>query len=1054
MSNPSNDLNPDFQFTAPSMSKSATDGGAFRTIHGLSRPRIARVRKSLHNRTMRGVSVSRKFDTSLNPLQPVSDDCGRVWMKNCDLESGNRNEVSDFVASGMADTITDRMKNLDVKADRDNAENKAIFGLGDSMILDQLGKLKTGDQSKGSHYTSQTGALPEGIGNHFTTEVVNIQGEDSIAIEVQAPQCQANDGIQIKHQFLYTRKQENLSIPELSTPSPKDNKHMEFGAREPGKDDVTGKMKVKYEEPALAQTWATSNVFPKERGEHAYQFSRDTSVVHLDENRVSNDCQQTQLACAGMLHKDLIYATELLGINEGKNIRFGEGRENASSCCVNEGAVEASSEECLSAFKTESCKSVKVLSEMSGENEEVSSGRNDQAQSNRDCKTQFFSASSSESGESAPFEFSASSSVEYQTVPAIRSQKKKIRTKVGLDSYNYYKNTPLSNAQSTIHFSLNSRGPVVLSSGIQLNEHLSNHNCKRRPSSEMDKRKHVKQGITSPSATTLAAMEACEKWRSRGNQAYSSGDPDKAEDYYTKGVNCISKSEASRDELRALMLCFSNRAAVRMSLERFRDALMDCRAASEIDPNFFRVRVRKANCHLALGEVAEALPLLMKLLLLGTEVCVDRKLIVEASESFQKAQVIDEALAISPYSEKLLQMKTEALFMMRMYQEVIEFCEQTLQTAEKNFPLLGLINESSNPDPSEFINNHSFRLWRYSFIFNSYYYIGKLEEAINFLEKQLYLRSATDRYGPQLVESLIPLLISARVQVKHKSAGNAAYQAGNHAEAVEHYTAALSCNAQSRPFAAVCVGNRAAAYQALGQILDAIADCNMAIALDRNYMKAISRRATLFERIRDYDEAASDLRKVISLMTKQAEEIANQTKETDSPVSSQDDLKQAHIRLAQLEELAIKEPPLDLYLILGVEQSATSANLKKAYRKAALRHHPDKACQLLTRSENIDDGIWKEMCEEVQRESDRLFKIIGEAYSVLSDPTKRFRYEEEVRNALKKPSGIGGSRMRSDHSYGYQRSSSSMRTRKESSWASPGNSHSRHFETSRSSRFY
>ena len=42
----------------------------------------------------------------------------------------------------------------------------------------------------------------------------------------------------------------------------------------------------------------------------------------------------------------------------------------------------------------------------------------------------------------------------------------------------------------------------------------------------------------------------------------------------------------------------------------------------------------------------------------------------------------------------------------------------------------------------------------------------------------------------------------------------------------------------------------------------------------------------------------------------------------------------------------------------------------------------------MTRGENVDDGLWKEMTEEVQKKADRLFKMTGEAYSVLSDPTK------------------------------------------------------------------
>lgn len=67
--------------------------------------------------------------------------------------------------------------------------------------------------------------------------------------------------------------------------------------------------------------------------------------------------------------------------------------------------------------------------------------------------------------------------------------------------------------------------------------------------------------------------------------------------------------------------------------------------------------------------------------------------------------------------------------------------------------------------------------------------------------------------------------------------GNNAFKERRHLEAVEHYTAALACSVESRPFAAICFCNRAAAYQALNQITDAIADCSLAIALDENYPK-------------------------------------------------------------------------------------------------------------------------------------------------------------------------------------------------------------------------
>jgi curved DNA-binding protein CbpA len=65
----------------------------------------------------------------------------------------------------------------------------------------------------------------------------------------------------------------------------------------------------------------------------------------------------------------------------------------------------------------------------------------------------------------------------------------------------------------------------------------------------------------------------------------------------------------------------------------------------------------------------------------------------------------------------------------------------------------------------------------------------------------------------------------------------------------------------------------------------------------------------------------------------------------------------------------------DLYEILGVANTATSEEIKKAYRKLALQFHPDK-----------NQGA-------LQEEASRKFREISKAYEVLSDPRKRQQYD-------------------------------------------------------------
>ena len=64
----------------------------------------------------------------------------------------------------------------------------------------------------------------------------------------------------------------------------------------------------------------------------------------------------------------------------------------------------------------------------------------------------------------------------------------------------------------------------------------------------------------------------------------------------------------------------------------------------------------------------------------------------------------------------------------------------------------------------------------------------------------------------------------------------------------------------------------------------------------------------------------------------------------------------------------------DYYEVLGIEKGASADEIKKAYRKTALKYHPDR---------NPDD-----------KEAEEKFKEAAEAYDVLSNPDKRARYDQ------------------------------------------------------------
>lgn len=80
-------------------------------------------------------------------------------------------------------------------------------------------------------------------------------------------------------------------------------------------------------------------------------------------------------------------------------------------------------------------------------------------------------------------------------------------------------------------------------------------------------------------------------------------------------------------------------------------------------------------------------------------------------------------------------------------------------------------------------------------------------------------------------------------------------------------------------------------------------------------LQAFSRRAALFEMIRDYGQAAIDLQRVVSLFTKKLEDKNSPSLSSDKTNYS-NELKQAQVKLSQMDEADRKEMPLNMYLIL------------------------------------------------------------------------------------------------------------------------------------------
>ena len=246
----------------------------------------------------------------------------------------------------------------------------------------------------------------------------------------------------------------------------------------------------------------------------------------------------------------------------------------------------------------------------------------------------------------------------------------------------------------------------------------------------------------------------------------------------------------------------------------------------------------------------------------------------------------------------------------------------------------------------------------------AFYQSGDNENALKHFRQAL-------SYDPDLTQART-LLKTVQKLDKAKSEGNAAFKAGRYSSAAKLYSEALLLDPANKGTNSKILQNRAMARMKIKEFKEAVQDCDQALKLDPTYTKARKTRAKAVGESGDWEQAVKELK-----------ELAEAHPEEPG--------LQKEIQSAELE--LKKSQRKDFYKILGVSKDASEPEIKKAYRKLAIVHHPDK---------NPGDEAAAER-----------FKDLSEAYECLADPQKKARYDsgadlEEMFGGPGGPGGMGG----------------------------------------------
>ncbi len=475
-----------------------------------------------------------------------------------------------------------------------------------------------------------------------------------------------------------------------------------------------------------------------------------------------------------------------------------------------------------------------------------------------------------------------------------------------------------------------------------------------------------------------SAASEIRRLRIQGNEAFKSQDYNLACTKYSSSICAIKRLPVEMHRCFGLPLLFCNRAAAYLALGKPQEAYEDCKCGISIDKMFTKCYIRSATCLIRMGRFGEArdildrAPTCPEVVSKKGELCDTEKRFLfffeqagilengpteDVTEFKCLSSMIDsyrEIEAIVPHSSALLACAVATHIRFGDFSGADRILERVLKM------------DSNNPPT-----------WAGWCRVQTCYFKADYGQCSRNLASLKHILSPSDQTDDDiaLLKEIIPIpenssLAYMENKIKEidtmKMQSNRMMNAGKYIQAIELYTKALATGPLSPAMAAILFSNRAAAYHALHNRALALADCCNSISILPNYPKPYSRIANILFELGLFHDAQKFMKKAIS-----------HTHESNKAAEYQ----------AYLNQIRAKSSNGDnrnhTFLLLGIDESANSSDSKKAYRKLALKLHPDKALSSIKVHYQLENGILlqaePQMKKDIVEHATWLFKLLGEA---------------------------------------------------------------------------